>query len=207
MAFHFLPRGEQYFQLFETAAENIVQAALALDDLVRNFTGVEAKAARIREIENQGDQITFQIITRLGKSIVTPIEREDILAIARHLDDIVDFIDASASRLEMYAVEQTTDVAVEFTEMIVQGAQELVKLMAHLHEKDVEQIRLPKVAINRLESDGDKLLRRAVAGLFTSGQDALTVIKWKEIYETLEEVTDRLESVANLIEGIIIKNT
>lgn len=207
MAFHFLPRGEQYFVLFEEAAHNIAEGALALHDLVQDFSAVDVKIGRIHAIEQRGDEITFQIISRLGKSIVTPIEREDILSIARRLDDVVDFIDAAASKLALYAIERPTEQAAEFTEMIVLAAHELEKLLAHLHEKDVAQIRLPKAAINKVESDGDRVLRKAVAGLFTGGVDALTVIKWKEIYETLEEVTDRLESLANLIEGIIIKNT
>lgn len=207
MAFNFLPRDEQYFVLFEDAARNITEGALVLQDLVRSFTDVEAKADRIRAIEQAGDELTFRVISRLGKSFVTPIEREDIFAIARHLDDVVDFIDASAARLSTYAIEKPTPAAGEFADLILRAAQDLERLMALLHRKDVDQIREPKMAINRVESEADKLLRRVVAELFTSGVDALTVIKWKEIYETLEEVTDRLEALANLVEGIIVKNT
>lgn len=207
MAFNFLPRDEQYFVLFEDAARNITEGALVLQDMVRNFTQVEEKADRIRAIEERGDEITFQIISRLGRSFITPIEREDIFAIARQLDDIVDFIDASAARLATYAIVQPTDAAREFAELILRAARDLEKLMALLHRKDVDQIRLPKMAINRAESEADQLLRRSVAGLFTGGHDALTVIKWKEIYEVLEEVTDRFEGLANLVEGIIVKNT
>ncbi|HLN60719.1 MAG TPA: DUF47 family protein [Symbiobacteriaceae bacterium] len=207
MAFHFLPRDEQYFTLFEEAARNITEGALILQDMVRNFTDVEAKAARIRAIEEAGDQITFQIISRLGRSFITPIEREDIFAIARHLDDIVDFIDASAARLSTYAIEQPTPAAEQFTDLILRAAQDQEKLLSLLHRKDVDRIRQPKMAINKVESEADKLLRSVVAELFTSGTDVLTVIKWKEIYETLEEVTDKFESLANLIEGIIVKNT
>ncbi len=207
MAFNFLPRDEQYFVLFEEAARNITESALLLQDLVQNFTDAEEKAARIRALEERGDEITFQIISRLGKSFITPIEREDIFSIARELDDIVDLIDASAARLATYAIEVPTDAAKEFAGLIVRGSRELEKVLALLHKKDISQIRLPKMAVNKVESDADRLLRKVVAGLFTGGQDALTVIKWKEIYETLEEVTDRQEGLANLIEGIIVKNT
>lgn len=207
MAFHFLPRDEQYFVLFEEAARNITESALMLQDLVERFTDVEEKAARIRAFEERGDEITFQIISRLGKSFITPIEREDIFSIARELDDVVDLIDASASRLATYAIDQPTDAARQFAALIVQGSQELEKVLSLLHRKNVSQIRLPKMAVNKVEADADLLLRRVVAALFTSGQDPLTVIKWKEIYETLEEVTDRQEGLANLIEGIIVKNT
>jgi predicted phosphate transport protein (TIGR00153 family) len=207
MAFNFLPRDEQYFVLFEEAARNITQGALLLQDLVERFDDVEAKAARIRVVEEAGDEITFRIISRLGRSFITPIEREDIFAIARHLDDVVDFIEASAVRLATYAIDQPTEPTREFAALILRAARELEKLLALLHRKDLEQIRQPKIAINQVESEADRLLRRVVAGLFTSGADPLTVMKWKEIYETLEEVTDRLESLANLIEGIIVKNT
>jgi uncharacterized protein len=207
VAFNFLPRDEQYFALFEEAARTITEGALILQDMVRDFTDVEAKAARIRAVEEAGDQITFQIISRLGKSFITPIEREDIFAIARHLDDVVDFIDASSARLASYAIVQPTPACQQFADLIVQAARDLERLLALLHRKDLGHIRQPKMAINKVESEADKLLRSVVAGLFTSGTDPLTVIKWKEIYETLEEVTDRFESLANLIEGIIVKNT
>lgn len=207
MAFNFLPRDEQYFSLFEEAARNITQGAVELQEMIRDFTDVEAKAARIRAVEEAGDQITFQIISRLGRSFITPIEREDIFAIARYLDDVVDFIDASSARLASYAIERTTPACEEFAELIVRAARDLERLMALLHRKDLGHIRQPKMAINKVESEADRLLRRVVAELFTSGADALTVIKWKEIYETLEEVTDRFEGLANLVEGIIVKNT
>lgn len=207
VAFHFLPRDEQYFILFEEAAQNITASAQALKDLVEHFQDIDEKAARIRAFEERGDEITFQIISRLGKSFITPIEREDIFAIAREMDDIVDLIDASAARLVTYAIDQPTEAAREFAALILTASEELERVLALLHRKNIDQIRLPKMAVNRVESEADRLLRRVVAGLFTSGQDPLTVIKWKEIYETLEEVTDRQEGLANLIEGIIVKNT
>lgn len=207
MAFNVLPRDVQYFVLFETAARNLTEGARLLQDLVYDFTDAEVKADRIRAVEQAGDELTFQVISRLGKSFVTPIEREDIFAIARSLDSVVDFIDASSARLVSYNIGQTTPAAREFADLIVRAALDLERLMAVLHRKDIDAIREPKMAINRVESEADKVLRRVVSELFASGADVLTVIKWKEIYETLEEVTDRLESLANLIEGIIVKNT
>lgn len=207
VAFNFLPKNEQYFALFEEAARNITRGALALQDLITEFHHIDDKAAQIKAIEEQGDEITFQIISRLGKSFVTPIEREDIFAIARQLDNIIDYIEAAAARLVGYAIEEPTEPSRQFAELIVASARDLERMMALLHRKDVEQIRSPKIAINKYESEGDKLLRRVVGDLFTGGHDPLTVIKWKEIYEVLEEVTDRFEGLANLIEGIIVKNT
>ncbi|HWI52081.1 MAG TPA: DUF47 family protein [Symbiobacteriaceae bacterium] len=207
MAFNFLPRDEQYFVLFEAAARNITEGALILQEMTANFTDLEAKADRIRAVEQAGDELTYQVISRLGKSFVTPLEREDIFTVARSLDNVLDSIDTAAARLSTYAISQPTPEACEFADLIVRGAQDLERLMSLFHTKDVDQIRDPKRAINRVESEADKLHRLVVADLFTSGRDVLTVIKWKEIYETLEEVTDRLESLANLVEGVIVKNT
>lgn len=201
-----MPRDEQYFVLFQDAAQNMTESARALEDLVRNFTAVEEKADRIRALEARGDEITFQLIARLRRAFVTPFEREDIIAIARAMDDVVDMIEASAARLASYAVERPTEGAVAFADMIVAASREIEKIMAQLHRRRVDEIRLPKMAVNRFEAEADGLLRRLVAGLFTGGQDPLTVIKWKEIYETMETVTDAQERLANLVEGIILKN-
>lgn len=207
VAFNFLPKDEHYFVLFEEAAQNVTEGARTLLDLVTAPDEMEAKANRLRAIEEAGDEITFRVISRLGKSFITPIEREDILAIARHLDDIIDWIEAAGARVFTYGIEQPTETAVQFARMILTAAEETERLLALLHKKNVEQIRLPKRAINRVEAEADQLLRRSLAHLFTGGYDALTVIKWKEIYETFEEVTDHQEALANLVEGIILKNT
>jgi uncharacterized protein Yka (UPF0111/DUF47 family) len=207
VAFNFLPRDEHYFVLFEEAAQNVTEGARTLLEQVTSNSDMEEKANRLRAIEEAGDEITFRVIARLGKSFITPIEREDILAIARHLDDIIDWIEAVGARLASYGIDQPTETAIQFARLILDAAQESERLIALLHRKNVEQIRLPKRAVNRVESEADQLLRRSLAGLFTGGYDALTVIKWKEIYEAFEEVTDRQEALANLVEGIILKNT
>lgn len=207
VAFNFLPKDEHYFVLFEEAAQNVTEGARTLLDLVTTPGEFEARANRLRAIEEAGDEITFRVISRLGKSFITPIEREDILAIARHLDDIIDWIEAVGARVSSYGIEKPTEIAVQFAQLILVAAEETERLLALLHKKNVEQIRLPKRAVNRVEAEADQLLRRSLAHLFTGGYDALTVIKWKEIYETFEEVTDRQEALANLVEGIILKNT
>lgn len=207
MFFGQMPREELFFTYFEEAARNVTECALLLQEIVDDFSDVEAKADRMRALEARGDEITVRIIARLGKSFVTPIEREDILAIARGLDDIVDLIDASAARLVAYAIDEPTDEARAFVRLIVQSARDLEQMLSLLYLRDIDRIRLPKMAVNRAESEGDVLLRRVIAALFASGRDALTVMKWKEIYEILEEVTDRQEDLANLIEGVIVKNS
>jgi uncharacterized protein Yka (UPF0111/DUF47 family) len=207
VAFNFLPRDEHYFVLFEESAQNVTEGAKTLLDLVIDLTDMEAKANRLRAIEEAGDEITFRVIARLSKSFITPIEREDILAIARHLDDVIDWTEAVGARVASYGIEASTEAAIQFARLILQAAEETERLLALLHKKNVDQIRQPKRAINRVEAEADQLLRRSLVHLFTGGFDALTVIKWKEIYETFEEVTDRQEALANLVEGIILKNT
>ncbi|HEY8346962.1 MAG TPA: DUF47 family protein [Symbiobacteriaceae bacterium] len=207
MAFNFLPREEQFFLLFEEAAGNVGEGAEVLHQLLSEFRDPGEAADRLRVIEERGDEITYQIIARLNRAIITPIEREDIFTIARRLDDVVDFLDAAVSRVVAYGVSETTPAARQFAELIRQAAGELKQLFALLHRRDHGQIRQPKAAINAVESEADRLLRQAVAELFAGGYDPLTVIKWKEIYETLEEITDRMEGLANLVEGVILKNT
>lgn len=207
MAFNFLPREEQFFHLFEEAAGNITAGAESLHHLLSNFREASAAADRLRAIEARGDEITSQIIDRLNRAIITPIEREDIVAIAHQMDDILDFIDASASRIVFYAIDAPTPASQQFAELILQGARESERLLSLMHHRDMEQIRIPKAAVSAVESEADHLLRQVVAELFNCGADPLTVIKWKEIYETMEEVTDRMEGLANLVEGIILKNT
>jgi uncharacterized protein Yka (UPF0111/DUF47 family) len=207
VAFNFLPKDEHYFVLFEEAAQNVTEGARTLLDLVTTPDAMEEKANRLRAIEEAGDEITFRVIARLGKSFITPIEREDILSIARHLDSVLDWMEAVAARLFVYGIEAPTETAVQFARLILTAAEETERILALLHKRNVEQIRLPKRAVNRVEAEADQLLRRSLAHLMTGGYDALTVIKWKEIYETFEEVTDRQEALANLVEGIILKNT
>lgn len=207
MVFHFLPRQDPFFLLFEEAAANIRQGAEYLQDLVEDFTDVDAKVERIRAVEERGDEIGHRVMDRLNKSFITPIDRQDILAITHSLDDAIDFIDAAASRLALYAVEQPTDASRQFARLILHSAEALVRLTAMLHRKDFAAMREPAALINHAENEGDRLLRSVVAGLFRSGSDPLTVMKWKEIYETLEEATDRFEQIAHLLQGVVVKNT
>lgn len=207
MVFQFLPRQDAFFQLFEQLAQVTRQAAEELVELLDHFDQVEERAARLHALEERSDELTHEIINRLHRTFITPIDRQDILAIARGLDLAVDFIDGAGSRLALYNVEAPTDAARQFARLILQGADALVRLTAMLHRKDFEAMREPAVQINHAESEGDRLLRAVVAGLFRSKQDPLTVMKWKEIYETLEEATDRLEAMAHLLQGVVVKNT
>lgn len=207
MAFSLIPKDEKFFALFEQSADNVRKGANLLAGMLDNFTDVAAKAAAVKAVEEAGDEYTYQIILKLNKTFITPIDREDILAIARGLDDIIDFIDASAARLASYNVVKVTPEAREFGRLLVRAGEHLVEIMRRMQHRNFDSIHEPTVAINRVENEGDQVLRRAIAGLFAGGHDPLDVIKWKEIYETLEEATDKFEELANLVEGVVVKNT
>jgi predicted phosphate transport protein (TIGR00153 family) len=202
--FRWLPKEETFFDLFTQAAENILIAAQRLVELLDDYHDVERKAEAIKSLEDAGDEITHTIIDRLNRTFVTPLDREDIFALAKQLDDVLDWIEASSARLAVYKIPHTTPEARELGRIILAVCQALVEAVGELRHLD--RLDAPVLDINRLENLADHLQRDAIAGLFTSGADPIDVIKWKEIYETLEEATDQGEHVAHVLEGIRTKN-
>ncbi|MBI1736261.1 MAG: DUF47 domain-containing protein [Candidatus Rokubacteria bacterium] len=204
--FNLIPREVRFFDLFERQSEYIIQAAGLLHELAHNFSDARAKASAIKEVEHQGDLITHEVVRRLNTTFITPIDREDVHALATRLDDVLDYIEASAERLVVYRIKETTsacramsDVIVSITHAMDRAIRCLRNMDPGFHEHAVE--------VNRLENNADNLLRDSLAALFEETTDPIEVIKWKEIYETMEIVTDRCEDVANVIEGIILKMT
>jgi predicted phosphate transport protein (TIGR00153 family) len=165
----------------------------------------EEYAQRIKGLEHACDELTHNISTRLNKSFITPFDREDIYTMSTALDDIVDLIDEAARTIVMFDVHEITKHARDFADVIVRMAEQLKEIVAMLQKpKNVTQ-RL--VEIHRLENEGDDIYHAAIAELFHDSHDALTVLKWKEVYEKLEAAIDRCENVANIIESVIIKHT
>jgi uncharacterized protein len=161
-------------------------------------------AREILICEQEGDRITHDIIQRLNQTFVTPIDREDILALASALDDIVDFTEEVADYLGLYKIEAPMEQAQQLTRVLHQAARQIEQALPRLRSfKDLSHY---TVEINRLENDGDRITREAIAALFDNGIDPMVVIRWKDIYERLEEAIDATEHVANIIEGIVIKN-
>lgn len=204
--FSFLPKDEKFFQLFEQAASNCSRAAGLLREMIDDFGNAQEYAGKIKAQEETGDTLTHEVINRLNITFATPMDREDIHAIAAHLDDVIDWIDAAAARLVDYQVGRPTDEARQFAEIIHHSVQSLYKAIIALQSRNVERIRQETVEVNRLENEADKLLRKSLVGLFAGSYDPLTVIKWKEIYESLEEITDHCEDVSNLIESVVMKS-
>ena len=202
--FQLIPREVKFFDLFDQQAQNIIKASQLLRELVNNFADARAKAHAIKEVEHQGDLITHEIVRKLNTTFITPIDREDIHDLATRLDDVIDFIEAVAERLVVYRIKEITSACRAMADVIVQislATDRTIKCLRTLdpgfHEHTVE--------VNRLENSADNLLRDSLAALFEENGDPIEVIKWKEIYETMETVTDRCEDVANVIEGIILK--
>ena len=202
--FNLIPREVKFFDLFDQQSEHIIKAAGVLHELVHNFADARAKAHAIKEIEHQGDQITHEIIKRLNTTFITPIDREDIHELATRLDDVLDYIEAAAERLVVYRIKEPTSASRAMAEVIIKTTHSMDRAIKCLRTMD-PGFHEHAVEVNRLENSADALLRDSLAALFEEQGDPIEVIKWKEIYETMEIVTDRCEDVANTIEAIILK--
>jgi uncharacterized protein len=200
------PRDREFFDLFEEAAGNIARAADLLDRMLRAYPDRGGDLARdILICEQEGDRITHDIIRRLNETFVTPIDREDIYELASALDDIVDFTEEVADYLGLYKIEAPMEQAQRLAHVLLECTRQVAEAMPRLRGfKDISHY---TVEINRLENDGDRITREAVASLFDNGIDPMVVIRWKDIYERLEAAIDSTERVANILEGIVIKNS
>ena len=207
MAFSIFPRHEEFFDLFDQSAENLREGARMLQDLLDNYQDVGAKIKRIEELEHKGDTLTHETIERLNRIFVTPIDREDIHAIAEQLDDVMDLMDSAAYRLYLYQIPEPTPASRAAADVLVRMVDEValaVKALRNL--KKPREILDRCVHINTLENEADKILHKGLAALFRDHQDPILIIKWKEIYERLEDATDKCEDIANVLEGVVLKN-
>jgi len=199
-----LPREAKFFELFVDMAKNIERASQQLVELFVQYDNVPDRVRSIKDIEHLGDQMTHDLFTRLNKTFITPIDREDIHELASKMDDVLDMIDAAASRMLIYKIEKPTEDALRLAELIHTSTQVLVKALAVLEKHD--HIIDHCIEINRLENEGDRVSRIAIAQLFDDHKDPIYIIKWKEIYEVLEKAIDKCEDVANVIESVVVKN-
>ena len=200
------PRENRFFELFEAIASCIVQASEEFAAMLDDLPHAESRAKSIKDIEHKADEFTHQTIELLHKVFITPLDREDIHQLVSKLDDVVDFIDASAQRVSLYGVTSVPAEGKNLARGCVQAGERIrsaVKGLSNLKQPDA--MMKDCVEINRLENDADQILRIAIAKLFREESDTRTLIKLKEIYELLETVTDRCEDVANIIEGIVLE--
>lgn len=202
--FGLIPREERFFEYFLEAAKNILEAARVLKEMFDTYRDPAGDWKRIEEHEHAGDKITHQVMKKLNRTFITPIDREDIHALTAALDDVTDSIEAAASRMVLYRIDRPTLEARKLADLIVTCAEEIVKGVRNLPR--LEDLEEHFIEINRLENQADELYRQGIAALFDSERPPLEVIKWKEIYELLESTTDQCEDVANILESIALKN-
>lgn len=206
-SFRFIPKEENFFELFDEIADVLVNAAAALHDLVTDYTDVLAKTAVLREMEKRSDAATDGICKRLYSSFITPFDREDIHALAVSMDDVLDYIEASADRMKLYSVEKPREESIELAAILVEATIQIKKSVHELsHFRDIDAILKPCIEINHLEDNADKVLRKALYRLYKEEKLPLEVAKWHEIFDRLETATDKCEDVANVLESIVVKN-
>jgi uncharacterized protein len=192
------------FELFSQAGANLHRAAELLSEMLGTFPDRTHLAGEIRDREHDGDQITHELIDRMNKTFVTPIEREDVLQLASALDDVVDYTEEVADFLGLYGIEAPMDQAQQLADILASATGQLAAALPRLH--GFGDIRPQVLEIHRLENEGDRIVREAIASLFQPGIDPVAVIRWKDIFERLEQAIDSTERAAYILEGILIKN-
>lgn len=203
-----LPRKTEFFALFSRHAELCVEGSRLLRELLQKPVGAEERANRIRKVEHDADAVCQRTMEALHATFVTPLERGDIHLLSSRLDDIMDHIEATASRLWLYEIQSVTPEALEMGEHLVRAAEAVKVAVDALGQgTDPGQMRELCGRIKQVEKENDRVLRRATARLFKEEHDARALIKWKEIYEDLEGAVDRCEDVGNIVEGVVIENS
>lgn len=206
----FLPRDERFFTYFRQAADNAAEVAQALCDLLEEYSNVEHKALRVRNLERRGDEITHQIFRALSSTFVTPLDREDIAGLAGRLDDFVDAIEEATRRIRLYRIDQPTDYARKLARIIDRQAAIIAEAVPLLeNRRQWQRLQQYSIDINRLEGEADEVLDQALSRQFDGVSDIDGLIKatrWGEIYQQLEEAADRGEDIADTLESLVVKN-
>jgi len=206
--FSIFPRDEKFFFLIHQSASNIQKIAGKLQDLLNDYENVPAKVAEIKVLEEFGDSVIHNVMNALHRTFVTPIDREDLAALAERLDDVVDAIEQAARYMLEYRIEVPTLHAQQMGHIIVRCADELEKATSILHYRGsrLKEILPYAVGLNGLENEADQVISRAMGELFSNGADPIHILKWRDIYSSLEDATDKAEDAANVLEGIVLKH-
>lgn len=202
--FRLIPREEKFYDDFKMMADQLRHGARLLESMFAVDPPIADKAHEIKEVEHQCDFLTHEIIQRLNKTFVTPIDREDIHELARTLDDVMDAIDNAASLIPLYRIDKVRGGARELTRIIIQQTDEIRAAVEALEQR--KGVLERAIEINRLENEADRIHKGAIGKLFEEETNPIMVIKWKEIYDILEEATDACEDVANLLENVVVKH-
>jgi predicted phosphate transport protein (TIGR00153 family) len=203
-----LPHDASFFAHFEHQGKKTVEGCRAFLEMVENPTNLETQAERVKQIEHECDEITHAVVEGLHKTFITPIDRNDIYTLITKMDDIMDFVEAAADRVALYEIPTMTKEVGDLARCLVSSAEHVLGAVSSIRNLGKPNGILQHcIEINRLENVADTILRSALARLFREEKDPIAVIKWKEIYETLESATDRCEDVANIIEGVVLENS
>lgn len=206
MKLRFIPREGKFYDLFENAAANIVAGAKLLQELVNNYDRAQELGRQIEDVEHESDITTHEILDRLNKTFITPFDSEDISALASRLDDVLDYIEATADRMLLYEAGPATAELIALVDVLVDTAVEVEKAVRLVRDMTQSRRLLDHcIEINRLENEGDRQSRRALAQLFRTAEP-MDAIKWREIYEHVEMAIDKCEDVANVLESVVVKN-
>ncbi len=207
MKFSFLPAEVKFFDYFEQASTNLLEGARLLQNLLDNFEEVDEQVAQITEIEHRGDFIVHEVMNLLPRTLITPIDSDDIHRLVSAVDDAIDAVQAVALRMSIYQITEVKKPAKRLAHLIVESAQELDAAMHGLHDKKMyPQIKERIVQINTLENNGDHVLQDGLSSLVAHREDIFDFIRWKEIYELLEATTDRIEDAGDVIQKVMIAN-
>ncbi len=199
-----IPRESKFFEMFAELSRNITEGARLLQDILQHSREADSRVQQLQEIEHRADDITHSIITKLNQSFITPFDREDIHRLASSLDDVLDFVNAAAVRLNMYRIVDPPPASAELAGLIVQQSEELARGVSLLQNN--QNVLAHCVEVNRLENEADRVSRKAIAELFEREKDPIQLIKIKELYEVLENATDKAEDAANVLEGVALKS-
>ena len=204
MRLSLVPRTSEFYDLFTAAGENALEAARLVDARFRAFPEREVRQAQIKELENKGDDLTREIIELLNTQYITPFDREDIYELAKAIDDVVDFIENASDLLTLYKVERPMQQSLEQCRLLVEATEHLSKALGEL--RGLRNAERHLVEVKALEDEADSLLREAIAGLFENHVDPVEVIRWKDIFEALEDAIDACETAADVVGNIVVKN-
>ena len=207
MRFSLIPRNYRFYDLFEESAGKLVTAAEVLTDLLDHFENVEMKAARMKELEHEADNVTHEIYTQVHQTFVAPLDREDIAALAQRLDDVMDYMEAASTAIRIYGIPRPTPPARALADLIRLQCLQLERAISTLrHRGRLKQILEQLKEVNRLENEADALHLNATAELFRGEMSSVDIIKWRDIYDQLESATDSAEQVAHVLEAIVLKH-
>jgi predicted phosphate transport protein (TIGR00153 family) len=198
-------KGEDFFELFESVGKNLLQASTALVEFFESFDELSVKIKVISDLEHDNDLLTHEIIRKLNKTFLTPIDREDIHALASKMDDVLDLMWGAAQRAQLFKIEKPTPESAALARNLASAVEFVYKAVAYLKAKKYSYIQDICVDIHGLENQNDRIFRQTLGKMFEEITDPITIIKWKEVYEILENASDRCEDVANVLESIVLK--